>query len=155
MIRRWNFGGRKVATEIENLIFEIEGRQGIPVSSDEILMLEKMGNLGLPIPGGAYTPPSVMLMITQYRRSVEIKAWVLKQPAGICECCLNAAPFSRADGFAYLEVHHVRKLTDGGSDTVSNTVAVCPNCHRELHYGLDSANLIERLYQRLSRLKLE
>ncbi|HBK43044.1 MAG: hypothetical protein A2X74_09390 [Polynucleobacter sp. GWA2_45_21] len=155
MIRRWNFWGRKIATEIENLIFEIEGRQGTPVSSDEMLMLEKMGNLGLPIPGGVSTPPSVMLMITQYRRSVEVKAWVLKQAAGICECCLNAAPFSRADGFAYLEVHHVRKLTDGGSDTVSNTVAVCPNCHRELHYGLDSANLIERLYQRLSRLKLE
>ncbi|TOJ58505.1 hypothetical protein CGI36_22670 [Vibrio parahaemolyticus] len=26
-------------------------------------------------------------------------------------------------------------LKDGGSDTVENVKALCPNCHREAHYG--------------------
>ncbi len=27
-------------------------------------------------------------------------------------------------------------LSEGGEDTVENAMAVCPNCHMELHYGL-------------------
>ncbi len=42
--------------------------------------------------------------------------------------------FEREDG-SPLEVHHVIRLADGGSDTINNSVALCPNCHRELHFG--------------------
>ncbi|WP_147195697.1 HNH endonuclease [Rummeliibacillus stabekisii] len=34
-----------------------------------------------------------------------------------------------------LEVHHIKRLADGEEDTVENAIAVCPNCHRELHFG--------------------
>ena len=54
---------------------------------------------------------------------------------GNCESCKKPAPFVKPGGDFYLEVHHLRRLVDGGSDTVTNAVAVCPNCHRELHYG--------------------
>ncbi|MGC8519123.1 MAG: HNH endonuclease [Steroidobacteraceae bacterium] len=32
-------------------------------------------------------------------------------------------------------MHHVRRLADGGADTVNNAVAVCPNGHRGLHHA--------------------
>ena len=27
----------------------------------------------------------------------------------------------------------MKRLADGGSDTIDNVVAVCPNCHRKFH----------------------
>ncbi|MFM5358466.1 HNH endonuclease [Aeromonas veronii] len=43
------------------------------------------------------------------------------------------------DGTPYLEVHHKEKLADGGEDTLENTIALCPNCHRKFHFGNPSA----------------
>lgn len=33
----------------------------------------------------------------------------------------------------YLEVHHIKILSHGGSDSVENVVALCPNCHKKIH----------------------
>ncbi|MFV5483444.1 HNH endonuclease [Acinetobacter towneri] len=33
----------------------------------------------------------------------------------------------------YLETHHIVWLARGGEDTISNTVALCPNCHKRMH----------------------
>ena len=52
------------------------------------------------------------------------------RPQAEDEC---TAPFSRADGDPYLETHHIVWLAQGGSDTVENTVALCPSCHRKMH----------------------
>lgn len=87
-----------------------------------------------------------------YNRDATVVAWVLSAANGICECCEIAAPFIKKNGLPFLEVHHIRQLAAGGSDTLSNTVAVCPNCHRELHYGQDKQTLIDRLYSRITRL---
>ncbi|NWH06858.1 HNH endonuclease [Desulfobacter latus] len=27
------------------------------------------------------------------------------------------------------------KVLKGGKDTIENTIAICPNCHRKRHYG--------------------
>ncbi len=55
---------------------------------------------------------------------------------GKCEECKSNAPFKRAsNGSPYLEVHHKKPLADGGKDVIENTIALCPNCHREKHYG--------------------
>lgn len=35
----------------------------------------------------------------------------------------------------YLEVHHKVPLALGGDDTVANATALCPNCHRQNHFG--------------------
>ena len=32
-----------------------------------------------------------------------------------------------------METHHIEWLSKGGSDTIDNTVALCPNCHRKMH----------------------
>ncbi|WP_080666815.1 HNH endonuclease signature motif containing protein [Variovorax paradoxus] len=42
---------------------------------------------------------------------------------------------SKATGDPYLEVHHITPLALGGDDTVDNAWALCPNCHREKHFG--------------------
>ncbi|WP_196607201.1 HNH endonuclease [Pectinatus frisingensis] len=35
---------------------------------------------------------------------------------------------------SYLEVHHVIPLSKDVDDTADNAIALCPNCHRELHF---------------------
>jgi len=89
--------------------------------------------------------------ITNYVRDPKVKAWVLKEANGQCECCEVDAPFSTAQGEPFLEVHHLRRLADGGSNTVSNAVAVCPNCHREMYFGINKTTLISSIYK-VSRL---
>jgi 5-methylcytosine-specific restriction protein A len=74
-------------------------------------------------------------------RNPDVVAEVTYRADGRCELCRKLAPFRRAkDGSAYLEVHHLIKLADGGPDTVENAVAICPNCHRKLHYGMPSVH---------------
>ncbi len=58
------------------------------------------------------------------------------QAAGVCEGCYAFAPLIRAsDGTPYLAVHHTLQLPMGGEDTVENAIALCPNCHRKMHFG--------------------
>lgn len=81
-------------------------------------------------------PQQVQVTITTYHRNADVVVEVLERANGICERCGATAPFIRvSDGTPYLEVHHKKRLADGGDDTVENAIAVCPNCHRELHFG--------------------
>lgn len=76
------------------------------------------------------------ITIKDYVRNPDVVAEVLFQAKGICQKCNNPAPFNRAsDGTPYLEVHHKIQLSKGGDDTVENAIALCPNCHRESHFG--------------------
>jgi len=76
-------------------------------------------------------------IITEYYiRDPSIVATRLFRAKGICEICKNKAPFNRkSTGIPYLEVHHIVPLHSGGKDSIKNTVALCPNCHREAHFG--------------------
>jgi 5-methylcytosine-specific restriction protein A len=78
---------------------------------------------------------------TVFLRNPDVVADVIDRAMGVCERCRNPAPFIRAkDGTPYLEVHHKTLLSNGGEDTVENAIALCPNCHRELHYGIQPKN---------------
>jgi predicted HNH restriction endonuclease len=69
-------------------------------------------------------------------RNPDVVAEVLLRAKGICEGCREPAPFKRKiDNSPYLEVHHRIPLAQDGEDTVENAVALCPNCHRERHFG--------------------
>lgn len=82
-------------------------------------------------------PSKTVVTTTVYGRNPHIVVEVLNRANGICENCNKLAPFIReSDGTPYLEVHHIIRLADGGEDSLENTIAVCPNCHRELHYGV-------------------
>ena len=52
-----------------------------------------------------------------------------------CQYCKRDAPFLKEDGTPFLEVHHIEWLSKGGEDSVENAIALCPNCHRQAHYG--------------------
>lgn len=86
--------------------------------------------------GASKKPARTQVVSTAFLRNPDVVAAVLIRAKGKCEGCESPAPFKRAsDDTPYLEVHHRVHLADGGDDTVENAVALCPNCHREAHYG--------------------
>ena len=97
-------------------------------------------------PKGVAQPRRVPGASDRIARDPAVAAWVEQLAAGKCAACNNPAPFLRGDGRSYLEVHHVVPLGLGGPDVVENAVAVCPNCHRECHSGVNAKQLIEKLY---------
>ncbi len=103
-------------------------------------------------PKGNSTPNKTTQNTQSYARDPEVKAWVLKQANGSCEVCDSPAPFFKTNDIPYLEVHHILPLSDGGSDTVTNTVAVCPNCHMQFHYGKDSMVMRDEVKNKIDRI---
>lgn len=59
---------------------------------------------------------------------------VLRRANGQCEFC-GQLGFLKPDGIRYLESHHVIALANDGEDRVTNVIALCPNDHREAHFG--------------------
>ncbi|MBU9124578.1 HNH endonuclease [Burkholderia multivorans] len=137
---------------IEQFINEREYRTTAPVVEFELDVRDRLKRVPVAPPAGNARPEVGYATVAQVRRDPAVKAWVLAQARGTCECCGNPAPFADADGLPYLEVHHVRRLAERGPDVISNAVAICPNCHRELHYGEKARELVERLYTRVPRL---
>lgn len=81
-------------------------------------------------------PSSHLRLVSVFDRNPDVVAEVLFQADGICGSCGSEAPFiRRSDRSPFLEVHHITPLADGGEDTVENALALCPNCHREAHFG--------------------
>ncbi len=81
-------------------------------------------------------PGKVRVVSTSFRRNPDVVVEVLARANGRCEGCKSPAPFIRAkDRTPYLEIHHKVTLADGGEDTTKNAVALCPNCHRRMHFG--------------------
>ena len=107
------------------------------------------------VPVGQAVPARHDRSTEQFVRDAAVVAYVLKKAEGNCECCLQPASFTKPNGLPYLEVHHVKRLASGGSDKILNAVGVCPNCHRELHHGVNSADLAESLYSKIGRLVRE
>lgn len=107
------------------------------------------------IPQGNKNPSKTEVTTLQYSRDKEIVAWILQNSNGYCECCKEKSPFNKEDGSPFLEVHHMKQLSENGSDTVTNAIAICPNCHRELHYGINNKILMEHIYSSVKRLLKE
>ena len=83
------------------------------------------------------TPEIIIVVSKVYKRNPEVVVATLRRANGYCEKCGCEAPFIRkSDNTPYLEVHHVVPLSEGGDDNLENTIALCPNCHRELHLGI-------------------
>jgi len=72
---------------------------------------------------------------TIYVRSQAVKDYVHSRAGGICESCAKPAPFTTKAGAPYLEPHHINRLSDGGLDHPKYIGAICPTCHKEIHYG--------------------
>ena len=83
---------------------------------------------------------------TQYERDPYVSMLTKRRANGVCELCNHNAPFKDSKGQPYLETHHIQWLANGGEDSITNTVALCPNCHRKMHV-LNSITDKEKLLQ--------
>ena len=100
---------------------------------------------------GAVAPERELRQVVEafVRRSVAVRDYALARAKGTCECCDLAAPFKTKSGTPYLEVHHIRRLSDGGPDRPDAVAAICPNCHRAAHFSADAAQLNIKLLGRV------
>ncbi len=147
--------GSHNAEVIERLICEVEGKSYVGAASFEAKVNEFKKKRVLDRPAGVVKPAIFVGKVTQYSRDPKVKAWVLKESKGNCECCDSPAPFNTPPKNPFLEIHHLKRLADGGSDTTSNAVALCPNCHREFHYGQNKTDKINAIYEKVTRLSRE
>lgn len=89
----------------------------------------------------------------EYSRSEKVKQYVKARANGHCEGCGDSAPFTSKTGEPYLHAHHVHELSNGGSDTPENVIALCPNCHYRVHHGEDGESYNEELTSKLKKLE--
>jgi len=143
--------GTNVVAQIERLIAEVENKEftATAVNAQKLIDIRKSISIK---PDGVKKPTTQTTTTTSYSRDDSVKAWVLNRAKGICEACDAPAPFISINDSPFLEVHHVRHLADGGSDTPSNALALCPNCHRRLHHSKDKHEYLDSLFLKISHL---
>jgi 5-methylcytosine-specific restriction enzyme A len=81
-------------------------------------------------------------------RDPYVSEYVKRRANGCCDLCGNHAPFTDKKGRPYLESHHIIWLSRGGEDTIYNTVALDPSCHRKMHVldlEKDVSNLLGKI----------
>ena len=142
--------------ELPNLMKEQERDEEKIKEAIKKIEQHKKENKPIPVPEGEKSPRKRLVLSETISRDSHVKSYVLSEADDICECCDQKAPFNRErDGRPYLEIHHLKMLADRGSDKIQNAVAICPNCHRELHYGENREQLLESLYKKIPRLEME
>lgn len=107
------------------------------------LTLEELKNRAL----ASSTESNVRMTSSKtYVRSAYIAEYTKRCADGICQLCNSNAPFKDRQGRPFLESHHIVWLSKGGADDYTNTVALCPNCHKRMHvlnYQDDIAKLLK------------
>ncbi|MFX4301517.1 HNH endonuclease [Alicyclobacillus tolerans] len=83
------------------------------------------------------------------KRSEAIRLYALKRSQGVCEACNEPAPFLTVRNEPYLEVHHLRRLSDGGPDHPEWVAGICPTCHRRAHYAIDAQKFNSGIAQKI------
>jgi 5-methylcytosine-specific restriction enzyme A len=101
----------------------------------------------------AQTPDAREAKRRAYRRSKALKMYVRARAGGRCEECEERAPFKDRRGQPYIEPHHTRRISDGGPDHPRWVIALCPECHARVHFGLDGETYNEDLKAKLGRLE--
>lgn len=98
-------------------------------------------------------PPTRVVRRSEFARNPFVVAAALLRAKGSCEMpgCKRDL-FEKPDGTAYLEVHHVTPLGEGGDDVLGNVAALCPHCHREQHSGKDRVLQRETLSTYVAKL---
>ncbi len=91
----------------------------------------------------------------EFVRSPYVVAAAILRSNGKCEMpTCRCALFETDGGNPYLEVHHLVPLSEDGDDTLPNAAALCPRCHREMHYGRDRRTLRARLKAHIASLPI-
>lgn len=110
--------------EYSQKAFEFKSKQAKRLSNDEVARRAKSAKK---IVGTRNT------VSQQHDRDPWVAEHAKRIANGTCQLCEKAAPFANMKGEPYLETHHIVWLAKGGEDSINNTVALCPNCHRKMH----------------------
>ena len=86
-------------------------------------------------------PVEKIVEVKQIVRNPYIAEYAKQRANGVCQLCGKLAPFLDKDGKPYLESHHIIWLANGGEDSVKNTIALCPNCHKKMHVVADEKDV--------------
>ena len=106
--------GCKFTSLMESVMLAKLTGNGTQSNPDEPMPFEtSSGDEAVPI---SETNPSLRLL-------------VIKIAEGKCEYCGDPAPFRSRDNVPCLEIHRVDRSK---GDTITNFVALCPNCHRKI-----------------------
>ncbi len=131
---------------IDIFIYNLSNLSGQDISNDEAeerlcsqvdirLLQNKVQNMDT-------TPVQTQREVTVFARNNALRALVKLRASYSCEMpnC-EYVGFEKKDGEKYIEVHHLTPLSDGGEDSILNTVALCPTCHRKMHYSQNKEEL--------------
>jgi len=70
---------------------------------------------------------------TRFRPNPSIRLQAILNVKSKCQMCHMDASIEGKNGSDFLEIHHIRKLSSGGEDSLSNIAVLCPNCHKTVH----------------------
>ena len=101
-------------------------KKSISALSDEQLKLKAKNSSN-------YEPRRRKASTPVFERNIYVSEYAKRRANGFCQLCGAQAPFLDRENKPYLESHHIIWLSKGGADTIENTVALCPNCHRKMH----------------------
>lgn len=101
-------------------------------------------------------PLKVKTERVEFVRNQFVIAAALLRAESHCEmpACTHAL-FFKDDGEVYLEVHHIDPLAEGGHDILLNVAALCPHCHRELHFGSRRKILRSKLKLHIAKIHIK
>lgn len=134
---------------IENLEDDFQNADKVPEIDHSTSLADLRKKAFAAMENGNQTTSKKEAKRRYYERCEDVRLYVLSRANGNCEACQKTAPFHRPNGLPYLEPHHIRRLSDGGLDHPQWVGAICPNCHREIHYGKRGQALNHQLEQYL------
>jgi hypothetical protein len=100
---------------------------------------------------GTDSPVRELSQSWSYPRDPKVREAVLARAEGSCEFC-GAFGFLKPDGARYLETHHIIALAAEGADRLTNVIALCPNDHREAHFGERRQVLEQQMIAKLATI---
>jgi predicted restriction endonuclease len=100
---------------------------------------------------GTDTPDYSLSERWSYSRDKKVRTAVVRRAKGKCEFC-GKPGFIAQDGKPYLETHHVIFLANEGADRLTNVIALCPNDHREAHFGNRRAEIEAEMISKLKAI---
>jgi len=131
------FAMKSLSTAISLIGAEVDREIAKKASDATILKLASMAN---------GKPSKIISSTSDFVRNPYVASATLIRSKGKCAmpgCCREL--FLKDNEQPYLEVHHVVPLSEDGEDTLGNSVALCPSCHRELHLGKNRCELRNKL----------
>lgn len=85
-----------------------------------------------------------------FRRNPALAKTAIKKADYQCEYDAGHQSFIASNGKPYMEAHHLIPLSkqndfEKSLNQVGNIVCLCPNCHKEIHYGQKRKEMVENL----------